>query len=54
MKGKFVKVKRAGQEDREEVISKWVYKFDMNQKTKVFLSVHQEDERVLSGKSVHI
>jgi len=37
--------------DIEVVLSKWYYSLDVNEVTRVFLGLHQEDERVENTKS---
>ncbi|CAI2386182.1 unnamed protein product [Moneuplotes crassus] len=46
VKGKFIRVQNVEDPDIEVVLSKWYYSLDVNEQTRVFLGVHQEDERV--------
>lgn len=37
--------------ENEPVISKWCYKFDLNQKSKIVIGLHQEDVRIVGVAS---
>jgi calpain-15 len=47
IKGKFIKISDSETPDYESVVSKWYYCFDLKDTTRVFIGVHQEDERIL-------
>lgn len=46
IKGKFIRVQNIDDPDIEIVLSKWYYSIDVNEPTRVFIGVHQEDERI--------
>ena len=47
LKGKFLRIQDAEQAQIEAVQSKWYYSFDVLEgQTRIFISLHQEDERV--------
>jgi calpain-15 len=46
IKGKFVKIREIDDPEIELVVSKWYYSIDIEEKTKVIFSLHQEDERI--------
>lgn len=46
IKGKFIRVQNIDDPDIEVVLSKWYYSLDVNEPTRVFLGIHQEDERI--------
>ena len=46
IKGKFIRVQDIEDSNLEVVLSKWYYSFDITTPTKIFLSIHQEDERI--------
>ena len=46
IKGKFIKIQEIDDPNIEITLSKWYYAVDIIDKTKVVLSLHQEDERV--------
>lgn len=46
IKGKFLRVADTENSSIEQVVSKWYYTFNVDQpQTRVFIGVHQEDER---------
>jgi len=45
-KGKFLKVQDKNDEDRDWVLSKFVYKFRMEEEAQVAIGIHQEDDRI--------
>ena len=47
-KGKFIKC-TVGEEKFESVISKFVYKFEVEQEATVTFGIHQEDERIVGA-----
>jgi hypothetical protein len=49
VKGKFIKVKRAGDETQDLVISKFFYSFEVEEETEVIIGLHQEDKRNLGA-----
>jgi calpain-15 len=46
IKGKFIRVQNIDDPDVEIVLSKWYYSLDVNEPTRVFIGIHQEDERI--------
>ena len=46
IKGKFIRVQNIDDPDIEVVLSKWYYSLDINEPTRVFIGIHQEDERI--------
>lgn len=46
IKGKFIKIQEIDDPDIEITLSKWYYSMEINDRTKVVISLHQEDERV--------
>lgn len=46
IKGKFIKIQEIDDPDIEITLSKWYYSMEIMDKTKVVISLHQEDERV--------
>jgi calpain-15 len=46
IKGKFVKVQDIEDQNIEVVMSKWYYSLEVQEKTRVIIGVHQEDERI--------
>ena len=46
IKGKFIKIQEIDDPNIEITLSKWYYSLEIVEKTKVILSLHQEDERV--------
>lgn len=47
IKGKFIKIQEIDDQDIEITLSKWYYSMDIVEKTKMIVSLHQEDERVV-------
>jgi calpain-15 len=47
IKGKFVRVQDLQDASIELVMSKWYYSIDVTTPTRVFIGIHQEDERVI-------
>ena len=52
IKGKFIKIQEIDDPDIEVTLSKWYYSMEVVEKTKIVISVHQEDERI-SGVALH-
>jgi hypothetical protein len=50
LKGKFIKVKEAENENWDWALSKFYYTFKLNEEGRVNIGVHQEDERVYGVK----
>ena len=46
IKGKFIKIQEIDDPDIEITLSKWYYSIEIPEKTRVVVSLHQEDERV--------
>jgi calpain-15 len=46
IKGKFIRLQDIDDPNVEIVISKWYYSIDLHETTKIFIGLHQEDERV--------
>ena len=46
IKGKFIRVQDIEDPYMEAVISKWYYSIDLHETTKIFIGLHQEDERI--------
>ena len=46
IKGKYIRVQDIDDPNVEIVISKWYYSIDLHETTKIFIGLHQEDERV--------
>lgn len=46
IKGKFIKTDEIDDYDIEQVVSKWFYTVDIQERTKVVVTLHQEDERI--------
>ena len=46
IKGKFIRVQNIDDPDIEVVLSKWYYSLDINEPTRVYIGLHQEDERI--------
>lgn len=46
IKGKFIRIQDIEDPNVEIVISKWYYSVDLHEPTRLFLGLHQEDERV--------
>lgn len=46
IKGKFIKIQEIDDPDIEVTLSKWYYSIEIVEKTKIVISVHQEDERI--------
>ena len=44
IKGKFIWVQDVEDSDIEVVLSKWYYSLDINEPTRIFIGIHQEDE----------
>lgn len=51
IRGKFLRVQDVENAAIEIVPSKWYYSVDVEETTRVFLGVHQEDERKLGVRS---
>lgn len=47
IRGKFLRIQDVGLPQIEMVMSKWYYSVEVEDETRVFLCVHQEDERKL-------
>ena len=45
-KGKFLKVQDKEDEDKDWVLSKFVYKFRIDEDAQVAIGIHQEDDRI--------
>lgn len=46
IKGKFIRLQDIDDPNVEIVISKWYYSIDLHEPTKIFIGLHQEDERI--------
>ena len=46
IKGKFIRVQDIEDPQVEIVISKWYYSIDLQETTKIFIGLHQEDMRI--------
>lgn len=46
IKGKFIRVQDIDDPDIEVILSKWYYSLDVSEPTRIFIGVHQEDERI--------
>jgi calpain-15 len=46
LKGKFIRVQDIEDSNVEVVLSKWYYSLDLSESTKMFIGLHQEDERI--------
>lgn len=46
IKGKFIRVQDIDDPNIEVVMSKWYYSIDLHEQTKIFIGLHQEDERI--------
>ena len=46
IKGKFIKIQEIDDPDIEITLSKWYYSMEIMDKTKIVISLHQEDERI--------
>ena len=49
VKGKFIRVKESEGSDREKVMTKFFYKLHVSETTNVFITMHQDDEKVFGG-----
>lgn len=47
LRGKFLRIQDIEDPRIEVVQSKWYYSFDIEESTRIFVGVHQEDERKL-------
>jgi calpain-15 len=45
IKGKFIRLQDIDDPNVEVVVSKWYYSIDLHETTKIFIGLHQEDER---------
>jgi calpain-15 len=52
IKGKFIKIQEIDDADIEITLSKWYYSLEIVEKTKLIITLHQEDERI-SGVAGH-
>ena len=46
IRGKFLRIRDEVDKDFEQVISKWYYELNFDETTKIFIGLHQEDERI--------
>ena len=46
IKGKFIRVQDIDDPEIEVVMSKWYYSLELTEPTRIFIAVHQEDERI--------
>ena len=49
VKGKFIRVKSSDDPDIEKVLTKFFYKVHVKETSKVFITMHQDDEKVYGG-----
>ena len=52
LKGKFLRIQDIENSTIEVVLSKWYYSVEVEQKTRIFIGLHQEDERKLGMLTV--
>ena len=45
IKGKFLRIQDIEDSSIEQVMSKWYYSLEVETKTRIFVGLHQEDER---------
>ena len=45
LKGKFIRIQDLDDSSIELVMSKWYYSIDVDHRTRIYIGVHQEDER---------
>ena len=51
IKGKFIRVQDAEDPNVEVVVSKWFYSIDLPERVRLFIGIHQEDERLVGVSS---
>ena len=51
IRGKFLRVQDVQNPSIEVVMSKWYYSLDLDETTRIFVGLHQEDERKLGVRA---
>lgn len=51
IKGKFIRVQDVEDSNMEVVVSKWYYSVDLPERVRIFIGIHQEDERIFGVAS---